>query len=90
VRRRRALAALGVAAVLAGASGAPAAAPQLFKCLDGKRVVYQQQACSVSMQPEPVGHAPDAAAKAGAEAASAAPRKLKPPLPPSSAPATPR
>jgi hypothetical protein len=82
--------AAAVAAAVAAATGAALAGPQLFKCVDGKRTVYQQQACSVSTQPEPVAHAPEAAARAGVEAASAAGRKVTPPPPASSAPAKPR
>jgi len=69
--------------VLAGPAGAGS---QLFKCIDGARTIYQQQACSVSTAADP------AASAARADAAPpAAPRKLKPAsASASAAPATPR
>ncbi|MEO8311082.1 MAG: hypothetical protein ABI520_07930 [Caldimonas sp.] len=83
------------AAALVAASGADAlAGTQLFKCIDGGRTVYQQQACSVSSQPDGAASAPRIAAKASAplgDAVSAAPRKLRSPASPASGvPATPR
>lgn len=77
---------------LAGAGTDAAATTQMFKCVEGGRTVYQQQACSVSSQPEPAS-APRAASKASAAAdpASAGALKVKRPSPAaSSAPATPR
>ena len=65
---------LGLAAI--GAS--PAA--QLFKCMEGGRTVYQQQACPVSGA-EPAASAPPAASQAAPS------RRLKPSAAPSSAPA---
>ena len=97
-----------VAAVLVGASLAAAcanafAASQLFKCVDGGRTVYQQQACSPSAQPDAAASGTSAATKAAApgmmakasapsgDAAPAAPRKIKASSSPASAaPATPR
>ena len=89
----RRVAALFAGALLALPCARSFAASQLFKCIDGGRTVYQQQACSVSSQPEAAASAPRMAAKASAPAAdpaSAAPRKLKPSSPASSVPATPR
>jgi hypothetical protein len=78
-------------ALLAALSGASLGASQLFKCVEGGRTVYQQQACPVSSQPEPAASAARLAAKtavAGNDVASAPPRKLRSPSPASSAPAT--
>jgi hypothetical protein len=89
----RRVAALFAGALLALPCACPFAASQLYKCVDGGRTVYQQQACSVSSQPEAAASAPRIGAKASApaaDAASAAPRKLRSPSPASSAPATPR
>jgi hypothetical protein len=91
--------------VLVGASliwscTAAFAASQLFKCVEGGRTVYQQQACSPSAQPEPApgtpakGSAPASMAKASAPAGPAtlvSQGKVKTPSSPaSSALATPR
>ena len=87
------LAALAAALALALATPKIATAgAQLFKCVEGGRTVYQQQACPLSSQPEGAS-APRAAAKASgpAEPALAAARKIKPSssTPPASAvPAT--
>jgi hypothetical protein len=89
----RRVAALFAGALLALPCARPFAAAQLYKCVDGGRTVYQQQACSVSTQPEAAASAPRLAAKASApaaDAASAASRKLRSSSPASSAPATPR
>ena len=89
----RRVAALCAGALLALPCARPFAASQLFTCVEGGRTVYQQQACSVSSQPEVAASAPRATAKASAPAsgaASAAPRKVKSSSPASSAPATPR
>ena len=89
----RRLAALFAGALLALPCARPFAASQLYKCVDGGRTVYQQQACSVSSQPEAAATGPNTATKAStpaADAASAAPRKLRPSSPASSVPATPR
>jgi len=98
--RARHLAAAAAFALAAHAAGNAAAAAQMFKCVEGGRTVYQQQACSVSSQPDPAASAPHAASKASAAAskasaaadpASAGARKVKRPSPTaSSAPATPR
>ena len=88
----RRVAALLVGALLAAPCTAVVAASQLFKCVDGGRTVYQQQACSPSAQPEPVATAPHASAKASGpttDTASIAPRKIKAPsAAASAAPAT--
>jgi hypothetical protein len=91
---------LAVAAglVLASLCEASLGGSQLFKCVEGGRTVYQQQACSVSSQPELAASAPRPQAKASAPAAAAAPaletvaatRRLKPPSPASAAIATSR
>jgi hypothetical protein len=82
----RALRATALAAAVLGVAPASAwAGSQLFKCVDGGRTIYQQQACSVS-EPE----APASAAKAE-PASLAAARKVKPAsASASAAPATPR
>lgn len=87
-------------ALLAGLLGDALAASQLYKCVDGGRTVYQQQACSPSAQPEIAAStpakasAPNVMAKASAPAASPAavpPHNVKAPASPaSSAPAKPR
>jgi hypothetical protein len=99
----RQLAALLVGASLAWPCAGAFAASQLFKCVDGGRTIYQQQACAPSTQPEVAASAPPVSAKPGApgamantaaplgEAVSVAPRKLKASSSPASAaPATPR
>lgn len=89
----RRVAAIAFAGLLAATFPTAFAASQLFKCIDGGRTVYQQQACSVSSQPEPAASAPRVAAKASApsaDAASAAARKLRSSSAASSALATPR
>jgi len=64
-------------ALLLAAAGLPAGAgSQLFKCVDGGRTVYQQQACSPTATTEPPASA-DRAASAQA-ASPPAGRKLKP------------
>jgi hypothetical protein len=96
LRRRAAL--LLVGALLTGSCTGAFAASKLFKCVDGGRTVYQQQACSPSALPEAApsvpAHAsgPSAMARANAPvAAPAASQKVKtPPSPASSALATPR
>ena len=89
----------GIAALFVGASlGAPGAgafaASQLYKCVDGGRTVYQQQACSPSTQPEVAASAPQSTAKVSApvtDSASSAPRRIRAlSSPASSALATPR
>lgn len=81
-------------AVLAAPCAGSFAASQLFKCVDGGRVVYQQQACPVSSQPDGAASAARIGAKASApmaDASTAAPRKLRSSASPASAvPATPR
>jgi len=91
-----ALAALAATLALGALPDHAHAASQLFKCVDGGRTVYQQQACPVSAQAEPAVSASRPVAKAKADAAvtaasAARPAKLKPASPPASgAPATPR
>jgi len=78
-----------LAAMLALVLGSDAfAAPQMYKCVENGRTVYQQQACN----PQPEAAVPTAKAPASAPAAasSAAAKKLRRPSPASSAPATPR
>jgi hypothetical protein len=75
-RRFRALAALAAASALIAMAGDAGAASQLFKCVEGGRTVYQQQACPVSAQADAPASAPHATVKA--EATPGAPRKLKP------------
>ena len=90
----RSIAAVAAATAFAWLCGAAFGASQLFKCVDGGRTVYQQQACPVSSQAEPASAAPRLAVRTSAAAteapASAPPRKVKPTSPASSAPATPR
>ena len=50
--RRRAASLAAVGASLAGRRGAPPPRSQLFKCVDGGRTVYQQQACPASRRAE--------------------------------------
>jgi len=98
LQRRAAL--LLVGALLAGPWTAAFAASKLFKCVDGGRTVYQQQACPTSAQPEAApsapakASAPSSLAKAsgsGSDAATDAPRKvMAPSSPASAAPAKPR
>ncbi len=92
--RHRGLTALAVATIFAAPCGAAFGASQLFKCVEGGRTVYQQQACPASSQAEPAPGAPRVVARtvgASAEPASAPPaRKVKPPSPSSSDSATPR
>ena len=89
----RSIAAVAAATALAWPSGAAFGASQLFKCVDGGRTVYQQQACPLSSQAEPASAAPRLSARTGVAstetAASAPPRKVKPTSPASSGPATP-
>lgn len=46
---------------------ASAAGPQLFKCMDGSRTVYQQQACAVTSQVEVAASGSRASSKAASE-----------------------
>jgi hypothetical protein len=87
----RQLAAAAIVAV-ATASTAAGAASNMYKCIEGGRTVYQQQACAVHPDPEPAASAARAMTKASAvaEPAVAGERKVKRPSLPSSAPATPR
>ncbi len=88
----RRMIAIVVATAFASPWGAAFGAPQLFKCVEGGRTIYQQQACPVSAQAEPTPGAPRVAARTAAastDAASAPPaRRIKPPSPASSEPAT--
>jgi hypothetical protein len=77
--------------LLALPSWSLAAAPQLFKCVDGGRTVYQQQACPVTSQAEPAASAAHGSAKVASEPAPRVTARLKPASPPaSSGLATPR
>jgi hypothetical protein len=86
-RRSRALFALAAASVLAALADSGFAASQLlYKCVDGGRTVYQQQACPVSATPDTpasaVQAAPASAAsmqkvKSASPSASAAPATLR-------------
>ena len=90
LRRAGVAAAFAVAALAAVDAGA---ASQMFKCVEGGRTVYQQQACSASAASDAPASAPRGTAKASAaaEGASAAARKPRPAsLAASSVPATPR
>jgi hypothetical protein len=92
-RRSRTVAALAAAAALCAFAGQGHAASQLFKCVDGGRTVYQQQACPLSAQTEPMASSPRALAKAdsaSAPASAGAPRLRPVSLAASSAPAKPR
>ena len=90
----RRVAALFVGALLAAPCTAVVAASQLFKCVDGGRTVYQQQACSPSTQPESAASAAQATARVSAavtDPAASAPRRIRASsLPASAALATPR
>lgn len=88
---QRGVVAVAAATAFAWLGGAAFGASQLFKCVDGGRTVYQQQACPVSSQPEPASAPARLTARTGAASAEAAsaPRKVKPSSPVSSAPATP-
>jgi hypothetical protein len=82
-RCSRALFALAAACALAVLADSGLAASQLlYKCVDGGRTVYQQQACPVSAMP-------DAPASAVKTAPAASMQKVKSPVPSASAvPAT--
>lgn len=84
----RRIAVVAAVALLALPCAGAFAAPQLFKCVEGGRTVYQQQACRVSAESEAASGAATRAAPPVADAASAAPRKLKSSSPASSAHAT--
>jgi hypothetical protein len=86
-RRSRPYFALAAASALAALADSGFAGSQLlYKCVDGSRTVYQQQACPVSAAPE----APASAVHA-APAPAAAMQKVKSAFPSASAaPATPR
>jgi len=84
--KRLSCAATLLALALAASAGPAVACSQLFKCVEGGRTVYQQQACSASTTVD----SPASAVKAEA-ASQAAPRRLKPaPASASAAPAMPR
>jgi hypothetical protein len=76
------------AALAVALCGDALAASQMYKCVEGGRTVYQQQACNP--QAEPAASAAHAPASAASDASSAAAKRLRRPSPPSSAPATPR
>jgi hypothetical protein len=92
-QHQRALRALLVAGSLLAAAHPGHAGSQLFKCVDGGRTVYQQQACPSSAQSEPMASSPRTLAKADAASApaSAGALRLRPDSSAaSSAPAKPR
>jgi Domain of unknown function (DUF4124) len=72
------------------ASWSTAGSPQLFKCVEGGRTVYQQQACPVTAQLEPMANSPHPATQASEPAPKIAARlkPASPASPASSAPAT--
>jgi hypothetical protein len=83
--------AAAAAVALAAMPWSAGAASKLYKCIEGGRTVYQQQACPVQSDPATAASAEHAAPKASAVAvpASAGERKVKGPSPAaSSAPAT--
>jgi hypothetical protein len=84
--------AVAVAVVFAALPCAAGAAPTMYKCIEGGRTVYQQQACPVHPDSEPAASAAPFATKASAAAEPAAgERKVKRPSPAASpASATPR
>ena len=82
------IARLAAALALAVASDA-FAAPQMYKCVENGRTVYQQQACNPQPQAETAASAARPPASAAADASAAA-KKVKRPSPASSANATPR
>jgi hypothetical protein len=84
-RRSRARFVVAAAALAALADSGFAGSPLLYKCVDGGRTVYQQQACPVSAVPE----APASAVKP-APAPAAAMQQVKSAFPSASAPATSR
>jgi hypothetical protein len=85
----RRFAAAAVAIALTAPCGASFGASKLFKCIEGGRTVYQQQACSVTSEPAPSATVPTTVKASGAEAASATARPaVRPPSPASSASAT--
>ena len=87
----RALCATAASLLLAVASWSMAASPQLFKCVEGGRTVYQQQACPVTSQVEPAASGPTSMSKIASEPGTRVAARLKPASPPaSSAPATQR
>ncbi|HZW73762.1 MAG TPA: hypothetical protein VFF43_09455 [Caldimonas sp.] len=83
------IARLAAALALAVASDA-FAAPQMYKCVENGRTVYQQQACNPQPQAEAAASAAHPASSAASDAHSAATKKVRRPSPASSAPATPR
>ena len=91
-RRSRTLSALVAAGTLFAMASDGNAASQLFKCVEGGRTVYQQQACPVEAQPAQAASAASsvAARPASAVANAAATRKLRPASHHASASATPR
>ncbi len=77
--------------LLIAPSWSMAASPQLYKCVDGGRTVYQQLPCPVTAQVESAESGARASAKvqAASEPAAKVASRLKPASPPaSSAPAT--
>jgi hypothetical protein len=79
------------ALALATFAGPAGAASKMYKCVEGGRTIYQQQACAVTPQESPASApAPAAHASAASEPASAGAGKVKRSSPASSVPATPR
>ena len=80
-----------LAATLALSLSADAfAAPQMYKCVENGRTVYQQQACNPQPQVESAAGTVHPPASAASSASSATTTKLRRPSPASSVPATPR
>jgi hypothetical protein len=89
---RRAVLALSAALCLAVApSWSTAASPQLFKCVEGGRTVYQQVACPLTAQVEAAASGAQPSAKAASEPTRKVASRIRPASPTApSAPATPR
>ena len=80
-----------IAALLAFAVGAGVdAAPQMYKCVENGRTVYQQQACNPQPAAEPAASAAHPPASAASDASATATKKIRRPSPASSASAMPR
>ena len=87
----RLLCAVATAMLLTLPTWSAAASPQLFKCVEGGRTVYQQQACPVTSQVEPAASGPASMTKVASEPATRVAARLRPvPASAASAPATPR
>ena len=85
----RTLCAAAASLLLAMSSWSLAASPQLFKCVESGRTVYQQQACPVTSQLESAASSPAGMIRIASEPATKVAARLRPASPPaSSAPAT--